>query len=134
MWPLALLRRRQRGESAGVPARGLTGGELEVVREHEEVKASRLVGLVRTGAIWLGCFPTARCGGGSEQLVGGRGTAVEWGCGGVWELRDARAVLKAGSAWAEEVWKGGPAAASSSPELRRRGGGALGAWSARPGV
>jgi len=49
------------------------------------------------------------------------------GCGGVWELRDARAVLKAGSAWAEEVWKGGPTAALGSPELRRRGGGARGA-------
>ena len=49
MWPLARLRRRQGGESAGVPARGLTGGELEVAREHEEVKARRGVGLVRTG-------------------------------------------------------------------------------------
>ena len=65
-------------------------------------------------------------------LAGGRAAAMEWGCGGVWELRDARAVLKAGSARAEEVWKGGPAAASGSPELRRRGGGARGAWSARP--
>ena len=44
------------------------------------------------------------------------------------ELRDARAVLKAGSMREEEVWKGGPAAASGSPELRRRGGGALGVW------
>ena len=56
MWPLARLRRRQGEESAGVPARGLTGGELEVAREFEEVKAHRLVGLVRAGV-----FPTARC-------------------------------------------------------------------------
>ena len=33
----------------GVPARELTGGELEVAREHEEVKARRLVVLVRAG-------------------------------------------------------------------------------------
>ena len=133
MWPLARLRRRQGEESAGVPAGGLTGGELEVAREHEEVKARRLVGLVRAGAVGWGISHGEvwrRLG----QLAGGRAAAVEWGCGGVWELRDARAVLKAGSAWAEEVWKGGPAAASGSPELRRRGGGARGAWSARPGV
>ena len=29
-------------------------------------------------------------------------------------------MLKPGSAWAEEIWRGGPAAASSSPEMRRR--------------
>ena len=124
MWPLARLRRRQGGESAGVLARGLTGGKLEVAREHEEVKARRLVGLVRAGAVGRGVSHSGmrrRLG----QLAGGRAVVVEWGCGGVWELRDARAVLKAGSARAEEVWKGIPVAASSSPELRRRGGGAL---------
>ena len=57
MWPLAHLGRRQGGESTGVPAWGLTGGELEVAREHEEVKARRLVGLVRTGAVGWGVFP-----------------------------------------------------------------------------
>ena len=126
MWPLARLRRRQGEESAGVPARGLIGGELEVAREHEEVKARRLVVLVRAGAVGWGVSHgevQRRLG----QLSGGRAAAVEWGCGGVWELCDARAVLKAGSARAEEVWKGGPAAASGSPELRRRGGGARGA-------
>ena len=131
--PLAHRRRRTGGESADVPARRLTGGELEVAREHEAVKVHRLVGLVRAGAVGWGVSHgevRRRLG----QLAGGRAAAMEWGCGGVWELRDARAVRKAGSAWAEEVWKGGPAAASSSPELRRRGGGALGAWSARPGV
>ena len=123
MWPLARLRRRQGGESGGVPARGLTGGELEVAREHEEVKARRLVVLVRVGAVgWGVCHGEVRRRLG--QLAGGRAVAVEWGCGGVWELRDARAVLKAGSA----------RAASGSPELRRRGRGARGAWSARPGV
>ena len=130
--PLARLRRRQGGESAGVLARGLTGGELEVAREHEEVKARRLVGLVRAGAVGWGVSHgevRRRLG----LLAGGRAAAVGWGCGEVWKLRDAQAELKAGSAWAEEVWKGGPAAASGSPELRR-GGGARGAWSARPGV
>ena len=62
MWPLARQRRRQGGESAGVPARRLTGGEVEVAREHEEVKARRLVVLVRAGV-----FPTVRCGGGSDS-------------------------------------------------------------------
>ena len=62
-----------------VPARGLTGGELEVAREHEEVKARRGVCLVRTGVAgwvfshgevrrrWLGL------------LAGGRAAAVGWG-------------------------------------------------------
>ena len=53
-------------------------------------------------------------------LAGGRAAAVGWGCGEVWELRDTRAELKAGSAWAEGVWRSRPAAASGSPELRRR--------------
>ena len=82
MWPLARLRRRQGEESAGVPARGLTGGELEVAREHEEVKARRLVGLVRAGAVGWGVSHgevRRRLG----QLAGGRAAAVAWGCGGV---------------------------------------------------
>jgi len=54
-----------------------------------------------------------------ELLAGDRAAVVDWGCGGAWELRE-RAELKAGSERAEEVWRGGPAAASSSPELRRR--------------
>ena len=107
-------------ESVGVPARGLTGGELEVAREHEEVKAHRLVGLVRAGAVGWGVSHgevRRRLG----LLAGGCAAAVGWGCGEVWKLRDARAELNAGSAWAEGVWRSGPAAASSSPELRRRG-------------
>ena len=103
-----------------------------MAREHEEVKARRLVGLVRAGAVGWGVSHgevRRRLG----LLAGGRAAAVEWGCGGVWELRDARAVLKAGSAQAEEIWKGGPAVASGSSELRRRGSGARGAWSARLG-
>ena len=75
--------------------------------EHEEVKARRLVVLVRAGAVGCGVSHgevQRRLG----QLAGGRAVAVEWGCGGVLELRDARAVLKAGTARAEEVWKGGP--------------------------
>ena len=73
-----------------------------MAREHEEVKARRLVGLVRAGAVGWGVSHgevQRRLG----QLSGGRAAAVEWECGGVWELRDARAVLKAGSAWVEEV-------------------------------
>jgi hypothetical protein len=120
MWPLALQRRRQGGESTGVSARGFTGGELEVAREHEEVKAHRLVGLVRAGAVGWG-VSHGEVRRRLAQLAGGCAAAVEWGCGGVLELRDARAVLKTGSARAEEVWKGGPAVASGSPEVRRMG-------------
>ena len=56
----------------------------------------------------------------ARLLAGDRAAAADWGCGGAWKLREARAELKAGSERAEEVWRGGPAAASSSPELRRR--------------
>ena len=45
---------------------------------------------------------------------------VDWGCGEVWELRDIRAELKVGSAWAGKIWRGGPVVSSSSPEMRRR--------------
>ena len=86
MWPLAHLRRRQGGESAGVPARGLTGGELEVAREHEEVKARRLVGLVRAGAVgwgvshgevrrWLRTARRRPCYGGGMGVWRGLGAA-----------------------------------------------------------
>ena len=51
MWSLARLRRRQDWGIGGVPARELTSGELEVAREHEEVKARRLVGLVRARVV-----------------------------------------------------------------------------------
>ena len=104
---------------SGVPARELTGGELEVAREHEEVKARRGVGLVRTGvAGWVFSHGEVRRWLG--LLAGGRAAAVGWGCGEVWKLRDARVELKVGSAWAEGVWRSGPAAASGSLELRRR--------------
>ena len=124
MWPLARLRRRQGGESGGVPARGLTGGELEVAREHEEVKARRLMASVRVGVVDWG-IPHYEVRRRLWQLAGDRAAAADWGCGRTWELREARVELKAGSERAEEVWRGGPAAAPSSPELRRRGGGAL---------
>ena len=111
-----------------VPARGLTGGELEVARELEEVRPHRFVGLVRSGTVDWG-IPHGEVRRRFELLAGDRAEAADWGCGGAWELREARVELKAGSERAEEVWRGGPAAASSSPELRGRGGGAL-----EPGV
>ena len=107
-----------------VPARGLTGGELEVARELEEVRAHRFVGLVWSGTVDWG-IPHSEMRRRLELLAGDHATAADWGCGGAWKLREARAELKAGSERAEEVWRGGPAVASSSPELRRRGGGAL---------
>ena len=71
---------------------------------------------------------------------GDRAAAVDWGCGGVWELRETRAVLKAESAraehegeWVQEVAgvprgavgeaRGGlrpPTAAGSAAQRRRR--------------
>ena len=74
--PLAHRRRRQGGDSADVPTRRLTGGELEVAREHEEVKACRLVGLVRAGAVGQGVSHgevRRRLG----QLAGDHAAAVE---------------------------------------------------------
>ena len=89
-----------------------------MAKELEEVKARRLVGLVRAGAVGWGVSHgevRRRLG----QLASDHAVAVERGFGGVWELRDTRVVLKVGSARAEEVWKGVPAVASSSPESRR---------------
>ena len=77
----------------------------------------------------IGVFPTARCGGDSNCSPATVLRRRIGGCGGAWVLREARAELKAGSERAEEVWRGGPAVASGSPELRRRVGGAL-----EPGV
>ena len=50
---------------------------------------------------------------------------MDWECGGVWELRETRAVLKAGSALAERLQRCG---ATVSFELAsvRAGGGVLG--------
>ena len=96
-----------------VPARGLTGGELEVARELEEVRAHRFVGLVRSGTVDWG-IPHGEVRWWLELLAGDRAAAADWGCGGAWELCKARAELKAGSERAEEVWRGGPAAESSS--------------------
>ena len=41
------------------------------------------------------------------EIDGDRAAAVDWGCGEVWELREARAVLMAGSARAERLWRCG---------------------------
>ena len=43
----------------------------------------------------------------AAKIDGDRAAAVDWGCGGVWELRKARAVLMAGSARAERRWRCG---------------------------
>ena len=117
--PLARRRRRPGRGFDRVPARGLTGGELEVARELEEVRAHRLMASVRFGVVDWG-IPHGEVRWRLWQLAGDRAAAADWGCGGAWKLREARAELKAGSERAEEVWRGGAAAASSSLELRRR--------------
>ena len=76
MWTLARLRRRQGGESAGVLARGLTGGELEVAREHEEVKARQLMASVRVGVVDWG-IPHGEVRRRLWQLTGDRAAAAD---------------------------------------------------------
>ena len=79
--PLARRRRRQGGESADVPARRLTGGELEVAREHEEVKARQLMASVRVGVVDWG-IPHGEVRRRLWQLTGDRAAVADWGCGG----------------------------------------------------
>ena len=74
--PLAHRRRRLGGESADVPARGLTGGELEVARELEEVRAHRFVGLVRSGTVDWG-IPHGEVRRRLWQLTGDRAAAAD---------------------------------------------------------
>ena len=61
-----------------VPARGLTGGELEVAREHEEVKACRLMASVRVGVVDWG-IPHDEVRRRLWQLAGDRAAAADWG-------------------------------------------------------
>ena len=96
-------RRRRPGWGFGcVPARGLTGGELEGARELEEVRAHRLMASVRVGVVDWG-IPHGEVRRRLWQLAGDRAAEANWGCGGAWKLREARAELKAGSERAEEV-------------------------------
>ena len=109
----------------GVPARELTGGELEVAREHEEVKARRGVGLVRTGvAGWVFSHGEVRrrpcCGGGMGVW---RGLEAARRSGG------AKGGVGMGGGGLEERTRGGVGLAGVEEE----GGGARSAWSARPG-
>jgi len=66
-------------------------------------------------------------GGGGAPVSSGRG-------GGVGELREVKAKLKEGSAWAERLRRGGFTAASSSPAFGRSGGGVRTEWRRRSGV
>ena len=61
-----------------VLARGLTGGELEVARELEEVRAHRFVGLVRSGTVDWG-IPHSEVRRRLELLAGDRAAAADWG-------------------------------------------------------
>ena len=64
-----------------VPARGLTGGELEVARELEEVRAHRFVGLVRSGTVDWG-IPHGEVRRRLGLLAGDLAAVVERGRGG----------------------------------------------------
>ena len=74
--PLARRRRRPGGESADVPARRLTGGELEVARELEEVRAHRLMASVRVGVVDWG-IPHGEVRRRLWQLTGDRAAAAD---------------------------------------------------------
>ena len=92
--PLARRRRRLGGESADVSARRLTGGELEVARELEEVRAHRLMASVWFRVVDWG-IPHSEVRRWLWQLTGDRAAVADWGCGGAWELREARAEITA---------------------------------------
>ena len=46
----------------------------------------------------------------AAEIDGDCAATVDWGCGEVWELREARAVLMAGPARAERLWRCGATA------------------------
>ena len=60
------------------------------------------------------------------ELDGDHAAAVDCGCGGVWELRETRAVLKAGSAWAERLRRCVATVSFELAGVRAGGGGVLG--------
>ena len=60
------------------------------------------------------------------ELDGDRAAAVELGCRGVWELRETRAVLKAGSARAERLRRCGATVSFELASVQMDGGGVLG--------
>ena len=62
----------------------------------------------------------------AAEIDGDRVAAVEWGCGGVWELRETRAVLKAGSARAEQLRRCGATVSFELAGVRAGGGSVLG--------
>ena len=76
--PLARRRRRHGGGFGRVPARGLTGGELEVARELEEVRAHRFEGSMRSGTVDWG-IPHSEVRRRLELLAGDRAAAADWG-------------------------------------------------------
>ena len=63
----------------------------------------------------------------TAELDGYCAAAVDWGCGGVWELRETRAVLKAGSARAEQLRRCGATVSFELAGVQMDGGGVL--WS-----
>ena len=84
------------------------------------------------GRVWDGRSDVVHCeqGGGAwrrtVELDGDRAAVVDWGCGGVWELRETRAVLKAGSARAERLRRCGATVSFELAGVRAGRGGVLG--------
>ena len=59
------------------------------------------------------------------ELDSDHAAAVDWGCGGVWELRETQAVLKAGSASAERLQRCGATVSYELAGVRAGGGDVL---------
>ena len=106
--------RAEGGFDRPIPAALIAGGEGGEARKLQGVKRYLLEGL-------------GRGRGGRRRLVDGEQRRSAYGIGGevapgvkggrgmARELRESGAELLAGSAWVEEVWRGGSTVSSSSP-------------------
>ena len=99
------------------PATAIAGGEGGGAWELHQVRAHLWVGLAGSGVVGGGGSAASRMAASEEN--GGEVTPVGIGRGGgAGELRGPTVELTRGSARVEEGYSGGPAAVSSSSELR----------------
>ena len=106
------------GERAGgagrFPVVSLAGGEGNGVEEQGRTELYPMVVFLGLGVAGLG-VPHGEVRRRLWQLAGDCAAAADWGCGGAWKLREARADHKAGSERAEEGCSGRFMAVSSLP-------------------
>ena len=107
-----------------IPVRLVTGSEGKEIGEQEEVKAHLMVCLDGSGMVGARWSTASRAtaaeknGGARRRPCCGGGL----GCGGVWELRETRAVLKAGSARKERLRRCGATVSFELAGIRAGGG------------